>query len=597
MQLPYFSEVKKTRDYQTTFFGYNHTPNCQEGEFYNMKNMSSDMYPVLSQRKERGIYPYPEGGGEYKAKALISKDALCYISGRNFYINNYKVPDFDILPMFDEEGKEIPITMVSMGAYVIILPQKIFINTKDYSDKGSIDSEFPSLEEEHEFSFSLAKEDGSVYENLPTVKPVEGTETENPFYIDTTNTPNVVKQYSESSKSWVSVPTTYVKISCPGIAKAFAVGDGIKISGIEAETVKHLNGAHVIYNKDESEEAEYIVIIGMISTPVTVKNLKFERKMPDLDFVIESQNRLWGCKYGPTDDGVVNQIYASKLGDFKNWNCFESIASDSYSVGVGSDGPFTGAITFQGTPIFFKEDCLHKVYGNIPANYQVQTTACNGVQKGSERSLEIVNNVLFYKGIAGIYAYDGSLPSLASADFGDVLYENAVGGAFGNKYYVSLERLPEKSCDLFVFDTTKGLWHREDDLQVSRFCQSGSELYFTTKKDDQIHTMFGSGVKDEEELTWFVETGILGKDSPDKKTLTKINARMKIYPKTRISIFAEYDSTGAWQHLYTMEGRTLQSFSIPIRLHRCDHARIKIVGKGRAQIYSISKTVKEGSDR
>ena len=115
-----------------------------------------------------------------------------------------------------------------------------------------------------------------------------------------------------------------------------------------------------------------------------------------MDHITSAGNRLWGCRYGLSEDGrVVNELYACKLGDFRNWNCFMGISTDSYVVTVGTDGQFTGAITHLGSPLFFKETCMHKVYGNsLP--FGVQDTACRGVQKGCEKSLAIVNEVLYY---------------------------------------------------------------------------------------------------------------------------------------------------------------------------------------------------------
>ena len=165
-----------------------------------------------------------------------------------------------------------------------------------------------------------------------------------------------------------------------------------------------------------------------------------DRHMPNMDFLIESGNRLWGCRYGTALNGdVVNEIYACKLGDFKNWSCFMSLSTDSYTASCGTDGQFTGAITHLGYPLFFKENCVHKVYGNIPANFQIQDTACRGVQKGCHGSLAIVNETLFYKSRGGICAFDGSLPKDASYVLGNEAYSDAVGGAHGNKYYVSMK--------------------------------------------------------------------------------------------------------------------------------------------------------------
>lgn len=173
---------------------------------------------------------------------------------------------------------------------------------------------------------------------------------------------------------------------------------------------------------------DYLVVVGILDSQTTIENqITISRKMPLMDYVTECDNRLWGCRYGLNENGeVVNELYACKLGDFKNWNCFMGISTDSYAVSLGTDGPFTGAITHAGHPLFFKENCLHKVFGQIPANFQVQSSTCRGVQKGCSRSLSIVNEVLYYKSQHAVCAYDGSLPTEISTALGEVAYHGAV---------------------------------------------------------------------------------------------------------------------------------------------------------------------------
>ena len=64
-----------------------------------------------------------------------------------------------------------------------------------------------------------------------------------------------------------------------------------------------------------------------------------------------------------------------------NWYSYLGTAADSYAATVGSDGEFTGCTAYGGQVLFFKEDCIHKVYGSYPANYQINTQRCRGVQK------------------------------------------------------------------------------------------------------------------------------------------------------------------------------------------------------------------------
>ena len=249
-----------------------------------------------------------------------------------------------------------------------------------------------------------------------------------------------------------------------------------------------------------------------------------------MDHVIECGNRLWGCRYGPALNGkVVNEIYCSKLGDFKNWNCFMKISTDSWVGGVGTDGPFTGAVAHLGYPLFFKENHLHKVYISSGGAHQIADTACRGVQKGCSRSLAIVGETLYYKARSGICAYDGSLPAEISQAFGNEQYKNAVAGAHGNKYYVSMQDAAGM-YHLFVYDASKGLWHREDDLQADCFCCCRDDLYGIESGTGRILTMLGSGEPETEPVQWMAESGMIGLAYPDMKYISRLILRSMTLP-------------------------------------------------------------------
>ena len=575
MRYPTLAEMQTSREMLDTFRGYNHNLRIGEGEFYDMTNLSSDNYPILSPRGKRGTYAAPATPG-----GLIAKDSLCYVDGGEFIMNEYRVA-------MGLTADDKPKTLISMGAYVIIMPDKKYINTENLADYGSIEATVLTSDP---VTYSLCKVDGVEYANVAT----QGTAPESPknldLWIDTSETPHVLKQYSATTAMWSDIATTYIKISSPGIGLPFNVNDGVTISGVVNEALQDLNASTVIWAKGDN----YIVVTGILDKVTTQESaIKVERTMPNMDFIIESGNRLWGCKYGPQGDKIVNEIYASKLGDFKNWNCFMGISTDSYAASVGTDGEFTGAINHLGYPIFFKENYMHKVYGNYPANYQIQATACRGVQKGCERSLAIVNEVLYYKARSGICAYDGSLPAEISSALGDVVYDKAVAGSLGNKYYISM--CDSKTYHLFVYDTLKGMWHREDSTEVTDFCNCRGNLYYIDHYDDQIKTI--KGENETKPIEWEAVTGIIGTDSPDKKYISRMEVRMKLDVGSRVTFFVEYDSSGAYEYLFTMTGKNLQSFAVPIKPRRCDHLRLKIVGVGDAKIYSICKTLEWGSDK
>ena len=579
MKLTKVNTLPTTRDMLSAFGGYNHNLKINEGEFYDMQNLSSADYPVLSPRPKRGNYnKIADAWYATKISAIASKDGLYKVTEGGAILKD----GTQIGSINNAENLESR-TIVSMGAYLIVFPEKYYVNTV------SGDADF--LEKTYVFEGTTSN---SAILSLSPCK-IDGSE---------------ITEGMDAS---------YVKIRFyqkTGITTSgFEVGDGVTISGINADSLEitdaeksnihDLNTTTVIQAigidyKDNTGGNGYIVVKGNIEKEYSIKDAKVtvERKLPEMDFVVEANNRLWGCKYGKLENGeTVNEIYASKLGDPKNWYCFDGISTDSYTASVGSDGEFTGAITYMGHPIFFKENCMHKVYGNFPSNFQIQTTACRGVQKGCSKSLAILNETLLYKSRSAVCAYDGSLPVEVSQALGDVSYSDAAAGVLGNKYYISMK--DSKDYSLFVYDTAKGMWHREDDIHASSFCTVGNNLYFVDA-DAQINPikMVRPDTNADEEadpVKWSAVTGIIGTDSPDKKYISNISVRMLIDVGATVRFSAEYDSSGEYEHLYTKTGDKLCSFSIPLKTRRCDHLRLKIEGKGAAKIFSICKTIVQGS--
>lgn len=596
MILPTLNEIATSRDVVEEFRGYNHNLRIGDGEFYDMKNLTSSYYPVLAPRCKRGVYEYPEGSSEsHTPNGLISKDALCYVDGTKLFINNKEIVGLEL--------SDSPKQLISMGAYIIIMPDKKYVNTKDFTDMGNIEASFPSTEGETlTVTYEMCKIDGTVYEDVVKSSTAPENPTNMQYWIDTSSTPHILKQYSETSSVWNQVATCYIRISAPNIAANFKQYDAVKISGLPVDQVpqlKDLEGVISVlwdaYHDEENPTNDYIVVIGFLDEVITYESqLRLEQKMPVMDFIIESGNRLWGCRYGENIDGqIVNEIYASKLGDFKNWNCYMSISTDSWYASVGTDGQWTGAITHLGYPLFFKENYVHKVYGNYPANFQIQTTACRGVQKECSKSLAIVNEVLYYKSRGGICAYDGSLPTEMSSALGEISYSDAVGCGHNNKYYISMKDT-EGMYNLFVYDAKKGMWHKEDEIKIDDFCSCDGELYAIS--NEKIITLLGSGKKDSDAVKWMAETGVIGMYTPDKKYISRLNIRMSLDTGSKIYFYVQYDSFGEWKQLCTMIGTSLRTFTVPVKPHRCDHFRLRIVGEGDVRIYSITKTLEQGSD-
>lgn len=570
--LPQLNELNTSRDMISEFGGYNHNLRIGPNEFYDMQNMSSALYPMLSPRHQRGkVRQFTKPNG------LFSHEKLCWVDGTAFYYDGSLVSGLTL-----EDSAR---TFIGMGAYILIWPDKVFYNTND----GTFGSLGAKKVTSGTVTITLCKNDGTAYENYTASATAPASPTDGQLWVDTSSTPHVLKQYSSAYGSWTSIPTTYVKIAATGIGADFSEYDGVTLSGF---TNTLLNGDFILYGAG----TDYIIITAIIDAVATQSSAAtVERKIPDMDYLTESENRVWGCS------SAKHEIYACKLGDPKNWNCFMGISTDSYAMTVGSSGDFTGCCTHLGYVLFFKEDVIHKIYGNKPANFQLTNTHCRGVAKGSEKSLVIVNETLYYKSQHDVCAYNSSLPAGISEALGDAKYHNAVAGSYGAKYYISMLDVNDNAV-LFVYDENRSLWHREDGTRATYFAAYGTELYYVNSSDKWLYSVNGDistyadSAAVESPVLWSAETGDIGLEMPDRKYISKLQFRLDVPDKSIVRIELQYDRDGVWVEKYRINATRKRSFTVPIIPRRCDNMRIRIFGVGECSIYSLTKTIEQGSD-
>ena len=310
-----------------------------------------------------------------------------------------------------------------------------------------------------------------------------------------------------------------------------------------------------------------------------------QRRVPNLDWLTEHNNRVWGCS------STENVIYACKLGDATNWFSYRGTAADSYAVTVGSDGAFTGAATCMGYVLFFKENGLHKLYGTKPSDYQMSSIQCSGVAKGAHQSLCVINETLYYLSMDGVMAWDGSLPTKVSASLDEERLSHvtraAAGGLVG-RYYLHTESSGGQR--LLVYDTEKGLWHEEDATGWA-MCSTGRQLYLWDK--EAIWAADGSREVSGEEDTVEYEavTGDIGLGSPDDKYCSRVTVRLDAMERTVVTLWASFDG-GEWQEMGRVDtaGKRVR-VNLPFVPTRHDTMRLRLTGKGQIAVRSIAMTL------
>ena len=147
MLYPKLRKKAVRRQTVSAFGGYEHRRRTSEGAYYDTRNLSTERYPLLSVRKRRGEYltlAAPQG--------IIEKDALAYIDGGTLYYNGLATP----LTGMSAGEKQL----VSMGAYICVFPDKLYYNTADGADYGSMDAvwEYPGR-----VKYTLCDLDGEDY--------------------------------------------------------------------------------------------------------------------------------------------------------------------------------------------------------------------------------------------------------------------------------------------------------------------------------------------------------------------------------------------------------------------------------------------------
>lgn len=653
---PTIKETARSQQVTDTFGGYNHNLKIPEGEFYEMENLCGDDYPLLATRKQRNTL---QAFGQ-NLQAMVSKgDKLYYIAGYDpttktcgFYAGDEKVMDLAYAGGLKR--------FVSMGAYLLIWPDKVWYNTAD-GTHGNMEKKFSAAagtylfsetnavsgpdgqetitvyatwlvepcsrdgkivyttSETHSVTFGSNRtvmQDGITYYYLNSNKP--SAPKNGDAYIDNeTRTPYV---YSDTEKDWVARDVPVMRLKCKGIGSGFAADDYVKIDGVGMTTDFRLLGgdnlADGVYRAVLVAGDDYLVLDAYapavdvryaLNAPPETGAVKAAMDIPDMSYVIEAQNRLWGCKYGTVNGKLVNEIYASALGRFDVWHKFAGVSTDSYAASVGSDGRWTGAVNYQGYPLFFKEDRMHKVYVSASGAHRIQEYTMRGVQPGGAKSLAVVNGVLFYKARDCVCAYDGSG---APTDVSEKLNLNSlsrqgsttsIAAAYRDKYYLYLQMSTPPGSRLLVLDTRRGAWYRENlpSGSITDFTEHMGSLLCAAygieeiAHDNQVSELIGT---EEGDVAWSCETGLIGYSTVEQKYVSRFNIRMSLAQDAYMDVLVQYDSDGVWHNQGRIQGVGTRTFMLPVRPRRCDHFRIRLEGSGDVRIYSFAKIFEAGSD-
>lgn len=363
------------------------------------------------------------------------------------------------------------------------------------------------------------------------------------------------------------------------LTNKFKAGDCVTITGCTSKSEN---------NKD-------VVIKSITSNSITVRDngfaagtetgsIKLERKIPDMDFICESENRLWGCS------STAQTVYASALGDPTNFYVYESLSTDSYALAVGTEGNFTGCCKLSSSILFWKETKLHKMLGSYPAEYAMYTYEMEGLQAGCHKSQQVINDTLFYKGVHGVYAYSGGTPTLISGAFGEREFSEAVAGTDGDSYYLSIK--DGNAWRLLVYETKYGIWVPEDNTNVVDFARMGKKLYFLDSAGD-VYLMDGAATPNSQQ--WAAQFAPMYETMHGRKMYSKLLLRLELPKGSYLTVKTRFDGK-PWEEHKRIVGRDNDVVPLRIPTNRCDKFELRMEGTGECTVLGISREFTVGSD-
>ena len=211
------------------------------------------------------------------------------------------------------------------------------------------------------------------------------------------------------------------------------------------------------------------------------------------------------------------------------------------------------------------------------------------MEEGSDQSLVIIDERLYYKSRLGVCVYDGTMPRLISGAFGNLKFTDGSAGRHKKQYVISMtasdgERIAAN------YDTATGEWHLEtygwhgpaitwkDKLYVS------GNVYASQRYIDTTGFYW---------MPWYAESGVIGYELAEHRFISCVRIRLRMIAGGSMTVKIRYQDDTAWQ----TKGTVTQAGPAPdtpdtrefnIFPRRCDHFRIRLEGQGPCEILSMS---------
>ena len=480
------------------FKGINVTNTYEAGELCSCTDIDSAAYPAIGTRKKRTLHSSCDGringvgshnGYFYTFYKENPSSVYLYFGGKTYNYTAYSSSD-------DYSARR---RFAFLENAILIIPDSVIFFTdtlkfkrsefKQSLNNGTAKEKF-NKESGGSKTFTFAGNEaiGRIYSNKITslsLKYIPGASTQYTFcpcnFSGNFEVGDTVTVKFKAFSSTVSVSTYYQDMA------RLEQGYTLRIKSLAKTTYRTPALSSAVTEVTEMVfEGNPLSIVSPYAE-VNFSEVTIEKKLPPLSFVTSHNNRVWAVG--------ANKVYASKLGDADEWNDFSTdsygtLPSSSFSASAGTDGNFTAIIPHGNYIYAFKENHIHKIYGDTPDEYTISNLEAPGCAKDGS-TLCVCGMYLMYASHDGICVLRDGYPRIVSKKIGYVT--PICAASQGGRYYLLCQK--GNGRVIYVYDLERDLWTMEScpddtdnlcsDMSSVCFSDGGSLVYLTPENGSE----------------------------------------------------------------------------------------------------------------
>ena len=532
------------------FGGLDHRRAASDGAIYDMRNLSARDLPVLTSRKKRVTV----------AKELSELSCAIYVD-RLFYVSDGAF--FDEGERMLELSADLPKRLCHFQNKILIMPDGILYDVEK-KEAEYVRTEYRGGIKliHHRYSSTPTGGETTVYEGIFLFTKDEGGEWSGGVGWKEGDYLHIKAKWNERDYPY----NTLVEREIDSIYRVSNVYDQGWHDGY--------GGGYLLEGLDDgASEIEEAYVYSNV---------------PDMDVVFESGNRLWGAHDG--------EIFCSALGQADVWFDYDTLSTSAWRVALAAGDKVEGGCVVAGMPCFFSENAIYKVYGDDPTDFSYARSRYLGIKRGEGASLCAVGERAFYVSKRGVCAYAGGAPSVISDALGSEEISHAIGGTDGVRYYL-YAAVGEEEPFLYVFDADKGVWVKEDGLQIAAMYSHDGEAACLGQNGDILILSSDKLEGDlEDKVPWLLETADYTQGAVIRKVANRMLLRYELGHGARATVCISYEGE-APRELCELAPGGKQVVDIPLPPIPHDHFKIVIWGEGEVAIYALEVNVKAMAER